>query len=353
MERGGAQRVLLNLMEHYVSRDADVVLVNDFGLDSNVSQYNIPNKVIRYYLRDSLNGNKILKNIERVINLRKIVKKENPNVVLSFLGGCNKRMLISTIGIKTRKIVSIRNDPNYEYAKGGISKLFARNLFKLADGVVFQTKEASDYFPKRVVCKSTIILNPVDLKFYDAKRDNNPKNIIAIGRLSPQKNHKLLIEAYSKICDEFNDDDLIIYGEGSLREELLALCKELNIANRVSMLGNVDNVEQVLSKAKVFILTSNFEGMPNALMEAMAVGLPCISTDCPCGGPRMLIENDICGKLVKVNDADEAANALREVLNDENKQRFFGKNAKTKASEFKPSTILNKWDEFLFNGDIR
>ncbi len=352
MERGGAQRVLVNLMEHYVDNDIDVVLINDFKLSSNVSKYNVPNKVKRYFLRDGLEGNKIFKNIERVINLRKIVMKENPDVVLSFLGSCNKRMLIGTIGLKTRKIVSVRNDPNYEYARSGLSKFFARNIFKLADGVVFQTKDASSYFPKCVVNKSTIILNPVDLKFYNVKRDDNPKNIVTAGRLFPQKNQKLLIEAFSKICDEFKDDNLIFYGEGSLRQELLDLCKNLHIENRVSLPGNVDNVEQMLSKAKIFVLTSNFEGLPNALMEAMAMGLPCISTDCPCGGPRTLIDNDISGKLVRVGDIDELANVLRDVLNDSEKQKMFATNARCKADEFKPSIILKKWDKYLFNGDI-
>lgn len=347
MGRGGAQRVFANLIQHLADAEIDVILVNDFELASDVAQYPVDNKVRRYYLRKSLNGNSILKNIERVAQLRRIVKKEKPNLVLSFLGRPNKRMLLATIGLRTKKIVSVRNDPNREYAAGGFSKWFARNLFRLADGCVFQTEEAAEYFPQAVQRKSTVILNPIDLKFFDAVRTNSPHNIVTVGRLESQKNQRMLVKAFAKIAKEFPEEKLIIYGEGPLREELENLCESLHLADRIEMPGNISNVEKALSEAKVFVLPSDYEGLPNALMEAMAVGLPCISTDCPCGGPRLLISNARNGMLVSVGDEKQMADALKNVLLDTNKLGMLGISAKKSAEGFKPDVILSRWDSYL------
>lgn len=347
MERGGAQRVFANLIQHLVDAQMDVVLVNDYELASDASQYPVDERVRRYYLRKSLEGNKILKNIERVVRLRRIVKQEKPDVVLSFLGRPNKRMLLATIGLSTKKIVSVRNDPNREYASGGLSKWFARNLFRLADGCVFQTEEAANYFPRAIQKKSTVILNPVDLKFFDILRAEETHHIVTVGRLESQKNQRMLIKAFAEIAREFPEEKLIIYGNGALREELENLCECLHVTERVEMPGNIPNIEKALSEAKVFVLSSDYEGLPNALMEAMAVGLPCISTDCPCGGPRSLSGKDQCVYLTPVGDEKELAAALRTLLENDEQREMLGRAARTKAETFKPEKILEQWDKFL------
>lgn len=348
MERGGAQRVVANLIQHFLENNLCVVLVNDFKEDSSRPQYFVDSRVKRYFLRNTLEGNPIVKNFERVIRLRKIVRAEKPNVVLSFLGRPNERMLVATVGLKTRKIVSVRNDPNREYGSGGVKKWFARKLFGLADGCVFQTEEAANYFSESVRRKSTVILNPVDMKFFEKKPVAPLKNIVTVGRLEPQKNQKLLISAFSEIADSFPDEKLIIYGEGSLRDELSEFCKLQGIADRVEFPGNITNVENVLSKAKIFALSSDYEGLPNALMEAMAVGVPCISTDCPCGGPRTLDGKSKCIYLVPVGDKGAFANGLRELLNEPEKLRSFGERAKLRAGDFMTEKILTQWDCYLF-----
>lgn len=347
MGRGGAQRVFANLIQHMIDSDIEVILVNDFELATNEAQYTVDKNVKRYYLRKTLNGNPILKNIERIIQLRRIIKRENPDIVLSFLGRPNKRMLLATIGLKTKKIVSVRNDPDREYAVRGFSKWCARNLFRLADGCVFQTVGAAAYFPKSVRGKSTIILNPVDRSFFYAVRSECPHNIVTVGRMEPQKNQKLLIEVFAEIADEFPEENLIIYGEGELRTELEKLCDDLHVENRVKMPGNVSNVEERLADAKVFVLPSDYEGLPNALMEAMTVGVACISTDCPCGGPKLLIRTEHNGILVPVGDKKNMAIALRNLLNDSKKQKRIGVNAKKSAEEFKTDVILSQWDNYL------
>ena len=157
----------------------------------------------------------VLSNIKRILKLRKIIKAEHTDAVVSFMGPPNIRMLLATMGLKCRKIVSVRNDPYKEYGDG-LVKMVTNIIFRLADGCVFQTKEAAMYFSKNIQQKSKIIFNPVGKQFYEVKRVDNPKNIVTVGRLFLQKNHTLLIKAFSKLAHEFPDDNLIIYGEGEL-----------------------------------------------------------------------------------------------------------------------------------------
>lgn len=348
MERGGAQRVVANLVQYFSEQRISTVLVNDFKLEDSKPQYTVNPAVKRYYLRDCLNGNVLLKNIERIVHLRRIIKEEKPDVVLSFLGRPNERMLLATIGLRTKKIVSVRNDPNHEYSSRGFFKWFARNLFRLADGCVFQTEDAACYFPESVQKKATIILNPVDLKFFNITRSKHPQNIVTVGRLEAQKNQELLIKAFAEISKDFPDEKLIIYGEGSLKSELEKLCQKLQIENKVKVPGNISDVEIALSNAKIFVLPSNYEGLPNALMEAMAVGIPCISTDCPCGGPKILAKKNNALQLIPVNDKNSLVAVLRTFLQESEVREFFAENAKDRAESFRPKQILIQWKQYLF-----
>lgn len=347
MYRGGAQRVMANLIEYFVEQGYSAILVNDFIQDSSKSQYVLPDELKRIYLRKDLSGNMIIKNISRIIKLRKVVYKEKPDVVLSFLGRPNKRMLLATIGMHTRKYVSVRNDPNREYGTGVFQKWFAGQIFKLADGCVFQTKEAAEYFPKGIQKKSTIIFNPVNKKIFNRERDNTFHNIITVGRLERQKNQKLLIDAFSRIAEEFPEEKLIIYGEGALKNELSTYIASMGLERRVEMPGNISNIEDALAKAKVFVLSSDYEGMPNALMEAMAMGIPCIATNCPCGGPRELIENRKNGILIEVNDIRGLEIALREILTNVDLATELGNAAKVTADAFRDTKVLKQWEKFL------
>ena len=348
MNRGGAQRVMGNLAEHFLTKGINVILINDYPPDGKNLNYEVSEQIQRVYLRDSYTKNFISNNYVRIRKLRSLIKREKPYVVLSFLGGSNIRMLVSTMGINVKKFVSVRNDPNKEYGQNRFKRGFVRKLFEQASGCIFQTEDAAKYFTEAVRNKSTIIYNPVAEKFFKAKLEDSRQDVITVGRLNQQKNHFLLINAFAKIADEFPEEHLIIYGEGPLREQLETYVKEKGLENQVSMPGNVSDVERVLCKAKVFVLCSDYEGMPNALMEAMTVGLPCISTDCPCGGPRMLIQNEKQGILIPCRDEDKLEDALRTVLGDERLQSVLGENAKKRASDFMSDKILEQWDGFLF-----
>lgn len=346
--RGGAQRVMLNLAS-YFSSSYDVVLINDFIPDDTKDSYQVSDQVKRLYLRENLDGNPIKKNIDRILTLRKIVKEEKPDVVLSFLGSPNKRMLIATMGLNCKKVVSVRNDPEREYGKGKLSRFIAKRLFAKADGVVFQTQDAANYFQDSVRKKSRIIYNPVSNIFYKIERVKEPHHVITVGRFEPQKNHKLLLTAWNQIQNLYPDEKLIIYGDGPLRAEYEAYIREFQIQDRVELPGVVTDVPARLASAKAFVLSSDFEGMPNALMEAMAVGVPSISTDCPCGGPKMLMRDQKDGFLVPCNELAPLANAICMLLNDKRREGY-GVSAKKRAEIFKEERIYKQWEEFVFAG---
>lgn len=347
MRYGGAQRVMANLADSFTKTGIDVVLVNDFRLPAETKQYEVNEKVQRYYLRDSLQGNPIIKNIERMYALRKLVKTEKPDIVLSFLGRPNKRMLLSTIGLKTKRVVSVRNDPYREYGSTTLKKMIAGWLFLLADGCVFQTADAMKYFNKTVARKSTIILNPVASSFFEVNRKQETHDIITVGRLNKQKNQRLLIDAYALLVDQVPDEKLLIYGSGELQQELENRIRELKLDGKVVLAGESSNIPEVLSSAKLFVLPSDYEGMPNALMEALTVGVPCIATDCPCGGPRELIENERNGQLFPCGDVEALVIAMKKVLRNSEYADSLSKKARENAQKYKEESVFTNWIEYL------
>lgn len=350
MQLGGANRVVANLSNFFADKGIKVILINDICPQEKKDEYMISGQIKRFFLENNIK-NKILKNILMIYELRKIVKAENPDAIVSFMGPPNIRNIIATLGLKTRRVVSVRNDPYYEYGKG-IKKYLSKYIFNLADGCVFQTSEAQIYFSKKLQKKSQIILNPVDERFFHVRRKNVCSNIITIGRLEKQKNHELLIRAFYKIKDDFPDVNLIIYGDGNLRTYLEKLIKELKIEDRVIMPGNVSDAWNKLSEAELFVLSSDYEGLPNALMEAMAVGVPIISTDCPCGGPRELILNEKQGVLVKCNEIDLLSNKIKEILQNDDLRKEMSSNVRERALDFKSNYIFEQWRKYIFKGDL-
>lgn len=347
MSHGGAQQVMRNLADHFATEKIEVVLVNDFRLDENEAQYQLNKNIKRLYLRHTNSGNVVVKNFERVAALRRIVKKEMPDIVLSFLGRPNQRMLIATIGLKPKKIVSVRNDPQKEYGKSWFKRCLARSLFRLADGCVFQTEEAKRYFSHSVQNRSEVIVNPVNEQFYSVKRNLYTRDIVSIGRLEPQKNNALLIYAFADLANKYKDQNVIFYGDGSLKETLLQLVKEKHLDKRIYFAGDTDNVPNILKKCNLFVLSSDYEGMPNALMEAMAVGVPCISTDCPCGGPKELIKNGEEGLLIPTGNIEEMKKAIDTILSNEKKRVELGNKAYVKAKEFRGEKVFVLWENYF------
>lgn len=343
--KGGAERVAVNLC-NYLINENEITIVTTIG---KKSEYKLDKKIkVECLESEETNKNFILKNINRMKALNKIVKIENPDIIISFLPEPSYRILfLKLFKHKLKVIVSVRNDPKIEY-KFIINRIIMKILYPLADGFVLQTKEAQEYFNKKIQKKSVIIPNPIKEEFicepYNGERE---KIIVTVGRLEEQKNHKMLIEAFGKLPKQFSEYKLIIYGEGNLRERLEEQIKELKLTNRVLLPGQVDNIKEKIYKASLFVLPSNYEGMPNALMEAMALGIPCISTDCPCGGPNFLIKNNENGILVKTNEVKELKREIIKVLQDEELRKKIGNKSIEIKTLLNPEKINQKWYEYV------
>ncbi len=341
MDKGGSQRVIANL-SNYLINDNKVTIVTTSNRES---QYNLNEKIKRYYLDDS---NKKTSNFSRIFKLNKIIKNVKPEVIVTFQPEPSFRILLLNIFRKIPTVLSVRNDPNVEY-KGFKRKVLMKMLYPLANGYVFQTKDAAQYFSTKIQEKSTIIPNPINEKFivdnpYIGERE---KTIVTVGRLEKQKNQKLLIDAFKNIAQKHDDYKLLIYGEGTLRKQLEDYTKSLNLEDRIIFKGQVDNIPEEINKAGLFVLSSEYEGMPNALMEAMALGLPCISTDCPCGGPKTLIQQDENGILVEVNNTMQMAEAINKLIDKNEFAISLGKKACEISKELNPIKINNMWEMYI------
>jgi glycosyltransferase involved in cell wall biosynthesis len=346
---GGAERVIVQLANYFSHIGYKSILVTSFIGDN---EYNLIDTVERISLEQKqIKQSRVRRNLSRIWKLRQLCKEKKPLALISFMAEPNFRALLATKNLPVRNIVSVRNDPEREY-QGKLGNLIGKYILPVADGCVFQTDEAKRWFPERLQIKSRVIFNEVEVPFF--KTTYNPKlnakgglDIVSLGRLCKQKNQELMIRAFARIINKHPNERLLIYGIGDFDSKLELIIKSLHLEEQVILKGMTHNVTDVLSKAGVFILSSDYEGLPNALMEAMAVGVPCIATDCPCGGPRMLIENNVDGMLVPVGDEHKMAAVLDKILCDRKFAKKIGLHAKQRAHEFCPETVFEHWKDYI------
>ena len=280
--------------------------------------------------------------------LRKFVKQYKPDIVLSMGVPLCIFTVPALVGIKLKHVVSERNSPA-NFAGTTATRIVARLLMRFADGYVFQTKEAQEFYGGDIAKHSVIIHNPL-FQFSEANPINRQliyDEIVSVGRLNKQKNQKLIIEAFASVCHEFPSFVLKIYGDGPERENLQNLVNSMNLQKRVSLPGTTTDIFDKIKTASLFILSSNFEGMPNALMEAMSLGLPCISTDCPCGGPHEIIQDGVNGMLIPVDDKKALVKSLRRMLSNLELRNKIGSNAMQIRHTHSMDLICNQWYKYF------
>jgi len=340
---GGAEKSMIMTANALAQKGHKVSLIS---VASNNPVYPIDQKIEYIYLQDKF-SKKFMNIIGRFCSMRKTLSELKPDIVICFWlqVAIIATLLSKFYGFKV--IYSERGDPgNIEY--NGLLGLVRKLIFPLIDGFVFQSDGARNYFPIIIQKKSTVIPNPVYISYDDYPLPVQRDKVIAnVGRLHPQKNQKLLINAFSKIYADFPDYQLHIYGDGELRNELQQQINDFGLNGCVILKGTTKQILDTIVKSALFVLTSDYEGMPNALMEAMALGIPCISTDCPPGGPDAIIIHGKNGLLFPVGDELQLEINMRSVLTDTDLAEIIALNAKNICLTHSPEVIFCNWDKFI------
>lgn len=338
MGRGGAERVVSILANHYASIDWKVHIIM---LWHDVLEYKLEESITVHRLSKE-GGNPYRKIPALVLKLRKKIKEIAPVAVVSFIAQNNIISYMATRGIGVRLIPSERIDPA-SMKRGRLYSNVLNMVYANSTVSVFQTERARNFFPEKVRKNSVIIYNPITVSCH--AENEREKVIITAGRLEEQKNHKMLISAFEKFHEKFPEYKLIIYGEGALRSELEAFVQSKGLEECALLPGNVPDIQEREAKVEIFVLSSNFEGMSNALMEAMAIGLPCITTDC--AGSDELIEDKKNGLLVKVGDENAMLNAMLYMTENRDKAEEMGRAAKEYSSVFATENVIGKWRDAI------
>lgn len=347
LSRGGAERVMVNLAEYFLKQEYRVYIVTKMEEKTEYPISDGITRIIADITEEEITENRVKNLCLRIRKLRNIWKKIKPNFIVSFIGKNNFMTIVSSRGLKIPVTVSVRSAPAREYP-GKVNRLLMPLLFGQVEGLVLQTKQAKEYFPMKIQRKAVVLPNPINYRFlkpyYEGERS---KDIVWVGRIDENKNPYMLLNAFRGLHQEFPDWKVHFYGTGESFSKLQQLCEKWNLTERVILEGRVEKVEEKIDKSSIYVLTSLVEGMPNALMEAMALGLAVVSTDCPCGGPAELIENGKNGLLVPVEDDKALEAALLKLMSDERYRKNLGREAFRIQERLHPDVVNGLWKEYI------
>lgn len=346
---GGAERVVVSLANKFANKFEVFLVV----LNKTETVYIVEKDVNLIYLQEKYSpSNSLIEAIKsNVIYVKKIIKIAKNNqidLLIGFTTSVNILTIISSRLLKKPNLISERNNPEV-YVPNTFWRILRNFWYPSANGLIVQTELIKGFYQKTIQeSKIKIIPNPIDEIMLSARKDYSEREnvILTVGRLDANKNQRLLIEAFANL--KVDNWKLVIAGDGVLREEYKKLTATLGIADKVEFVGNVNNVSDYYNKAKIFVFTSNSEGFPNALLEAMSFGLPCISTDCP-SGPSEIIKNSENGYLIEVNNRMQLEGQLTKLMNNPRLCKEFSDKALLSTDKFKIQEIYKHWEILILN----
>jgi glycosyltransferase involved in cell wall biosynthesis len=345
LQCGGAERVLTLLANYWAAKGHRITLTT--LAPSTHDFYTLHESVTRVSLdllkssHTTVSG--ILHNWHRVIALRKAISASSPDTVISFVDRTNVLAALACKGLRTPLIVSERVDPS-QHTIGASWSMLRRFAYRWPKAIVVQTEQVCTQFRhKYAKYRLCVIPNPIDPEITSFSSSpgepNTPPRILAMGRLVHQKGVDLLLRAFAMIelpCH------LEIIGEGKMRASLEELASDLGICAKVSFHGQVSQPKQFLRQADIFVLPSRYEGFPNALLEAMACGLPVVSFDCP-SGPREILRNGEDGILVSPGDITGLAAGIVSLLKNSGARKHLGEKARNRVAAYSIESVSDRW----------
>lgn len=352
---GGAQRVMSSMANAWVDKGWSVSLITISNSDEDF--FRLSGSVNRYALDQVSASSNIIQalsgNIRRIYRLRKALIASRPDVVISFIDMVNVLTILSVTGLDVPVIISERVNP-VQHSIGGFWEWLRKKAYSRASALVVQERDvrqwALNQWPELNI---HVIHNPVQLKLQRIVKEPAPmsgrKWIAGMGRLEVQKGFDLLIDAFAMAVPDIPDEwGLVIIGEGSQRRRLECLIKENGLEDRVLLIGEVAMPENYLFQSDIFVLSSRYEGFPNALLEGMASGLAVISFNCP-SGPAEIIHHDIDGILVEHENVKDLSVALSKLILDDRKRSELKSAAVKNVERFAMEKILPQWEMLIEN----
>ncbi|VAX12939.1 Alpha-1,4-N-acetylgalactosamine transferase PglH [hydrothermal vent metagenome] len=352
LSAGGAERVLSIMANYWASHGHCIHFLTLDAIEGDF--YALDPKIQRHAL-GLLHGSNSLwgtfkKHFLRLLWIRRIIKESQPDAVICFMDRMNVATLVATHWLTIPVIISERIDPEWHHI-GIFWNILRRLMYPYANILVVQTETvrnwAKRYLPDDRI---TIIPNPLESK-QQTHRLNCPivlpeQYIVAMGRMVPQKGFDTLLSAFASLAEDFNHWELIILGDGSERNRLQQQAKKLGIDHRLHMPGRISPSDQILEQAEIFILSSRYEGFPNALLEAMRAGVAVISFDCP-SGPAEIIHHGVDGLLVPAQDSQALTQAITKLIQDRKLRQSLGDRAKDVKERFSLEKVMRQWQDVI------
>lgn len=350
LTHGGAERVVSNLANKFAAEGYETIVAtewtdeDEFPLDPRVRRIHVGLRP------EDESKSRVQKFLLRKKYLHEFMLSEKPDVLAAFAKRALYRALMAQPGTGVPVVISVRIDPVKYYSS--LTDRFQTAVFmKRAAGAVFQTADARKFFAKQFPENYRIIMNPVSDKYIGLPPVNiRSRHIVNVARIVDFKNQPMLVEAFAAVHAKHPDYDLQIYGpdgEDGTRQRILDKIAEEGLEDCVHLMGGSDSLEKQIHDAACFAYSSDYEGLPNSLLEAMTMGLPCVSTDCPCGGPRELIDNGVNGILVPVGDAAALADGICYVLEHPGEAMQMGKKAAKISQRASIQNVFIQWRNYL------
>jgi glycosyltransferase involved in cell wall biosynthesis len=337
--KGGSERVISILANHF-AKTCNVKIITllsgevEYEMDDSI-------EIITLYKSDRFRAIRLIKWLLYLIREFRRSRGNNA-IVISFVARINIVSLVANLFADLPIIVSERNDPERD-GRGITARLLIKILYPGADYIVFQSSYARGLFNKRIQNRGRVIYNPINMSQL-RKPSVKQKAFVNVGRLAKQKNQAILLKAFSEVVIRYPEYSLLIYGEGPQENILKKMIYDMGLSESVKLMGTTDNIHEKIIECMCFVLSSDYEGQSNALLEAMAMGMPCITTDIP--GQREIV-NDKNALIVEPGNLLQLSKAMLDIIDDEELRHRIGEEASMKLAELDIDKILGKWEEIV------
>lgn len=344
---GGASKMLCYVAESLASRGHRVVIVN-LKTTENVTEYERTIAGVELVTLDAVPNGKN-RHIYRISKIKNIAQEKHSDVVIGFTTFPNMYATIVSKFLHIPSIISERGDPNRTIGNSVKDKI-VKLIINRSRGGVFQTDGAKEFYGKGLQKRSIVIPNPIFIKgeIPQIPYSQRKKTVVSVGRLdNEQKRLDIMLKSFSIFAKAHPEYILKLYGRGTQEAEIKQWCVDLGIQNKVKFMGLTTQPMQDIACDGMFLITSDYEGISNSLLEAMAVGLPCVSTNHTPGGARLLIQDHENGLLAPIADTEAIAKAMSEFADNPKLAERCGKKARDVVNRFEPSKIIDMWEAYI------